>query len=212
MLCTKLLLKNRNKIPDINGNKPEHYAFLAGRIDIYNQITTSDIKEFNQYISSIREGDTENLNEEIIHKLDNIDLFLSNLNDSLKKGNCSNLKKLIKHYHTNKIMDFVDIPLAAYIGKYGLISYIIELKNMNINMFSEIEGKGLLDFAIESRNKEIILEFFKHIECVSDEYLSKYLTKILFKDPKLFDSTHFYILSQEKFSKNRINFNYLYNK
>ena len=85
MLCTKLLLKNRNKIPDINGNKPEHYAFLAGRIDIYNQITTSDIKEFNQYISSIREGDTENLNEEIIHKLDNIDLFLSNLNESLKK-------------------------------------------------------------------------------------------------------------------------------
>ena len=85
MLCTKLLLKNRNKIPDINGNKPEHYAFLAGRIDIYNQITTSDIKEFNQYILSIREGDTENLNEEIIHKLDNIDLFLSNLNESLKK-------------------------------------------------------------------------------------------------------------------------------
>ena len=157
------------------------------------------------------------------------------------------MKKLIKHYQTNKIirnkfnkckekisneiiinvckgrnpqlleliseiMDFEDIPLAAYIGKYGLISYIIELKNMNINMFSEIEGKGLLDFAIESRNKEIILEFFKHIECVSDEYLSKYLTKILFKDPKLFDSTHFYILSQEKFSKNRINFNYLYNK
>ena len=117
------------------------------------------------------------------------------------------MKKLIKHYQTNKIirnkfnkckekisneiiinvckgrnpqlleliseiMDFEDIPLAAYIGKYGLISYIIELKNMNINMFSEIEGKGLY-FAIESRNKEIILEFFKHIECVSDEYLSK---------------------------------------
>ena len=57
MICTKLLLKNRNKFSDKNGNIPEHYAFFSGRIHIYDLITSSDIKEFNQYISSIRDGD-----------------------------------------------------------------------------------------------------------------------------------------------------------
>ena len=204
MICTKLLLKNRNKYSDKNGNTPEHYAFFSGRIDIYNLITSSDIKEFNQYISSIRDGDVENLNEENIYKLDNFELFLNYLNDNLKKGNISNLKKLIKFYQKNQrlrkqfkdlkkdelnhiiinvcngrnpllleliseIIDFENISVAAYIGKFGLISYIIELKNMNINIFSEIEGKGLLDFAIESKNEDIILEFFKQVDFISDE-------------------------------------------
>ena len=47
MICTKLLLKNSKKIEDNNGNTPEHCAFFFVRIDIYNQIATSDIKEFN---------------------------------------------------------------------------------------------------------------------------------------------------------------------
>ena len=247
MICTKLLLKNSKKIEDNNGNTPEHCAFFSGRIDIYNQIATSDIKEFNQYILSIRDGDIENLNEEKICELYNFELFLNYLSDNLKKGNIFNLKKIIKCYQKNKklrdefkklkkdilndiiintcigrnpqlleliseIIDFENIPVAAYIGKFGLISYVIELKNMNINMFSEIEGKGLLDFAIESENEDIILEFFKHIEFITDENLSKYLTKILYKKAKLFDITYSYIISQEKFAKNKMNFNYLYNK
>ena len=248
MMCTKLLLNHRKRNIDSNGNSPEHYAFYSGRIDIYNQIATSDIKEFNNYISSIRKGDSENLNEEIIETLDNnIELFLNKLYDSLKKGNVYDIKKLIKFYQKNQnlkkdlqhsfneisnnivinacygrnpllleliseIINFENIPVAAYIGKFGLVNYIVELKNMNINMFSKLEGKELLDFAIEANNEEIILEFLKQIESITDDYLSKYLTKILYKSPRLFEATFNYIYSQEKFSKNKISFNYLYNK
>ena len=248
MMCTKLLLNYKKRNIDLYGNSPEHYAFLAGRIDIYNQVATSDIKEFNDYISSIRKGDSENLNEEIIETFNNdIELFLNKLYSSLKKGNINDIKKLIKFYQKNnhlkkklkhsfneisnnivicacygrnpllmelisEIINFENIPVAAYIGKFGLVNYIVELKNMNINMFSKLEGKELLDFAIEVNNEEVILEFLKQIEFITDDYLSKYLTKILYKSPGLFDSTFSYIYSQEKFSKNKISFKYLYNK
>ena len=245
MIITKLLLKNRNRIKDRNGNIPEHYAFFSGRIDIYNQIASSDIKEFNEYISSIRKGDYENLNEEILSKLENKNEFLDCLYDNLNKGKVSDTKKIIKFYQNNKdlkksfslndnkekiiinmckgrnpqilsiineVIDFDNIPIAAYIGKYGLISFIEEMKNMNINMFSELDNKGLLDFAIENKNEDIIIEFFKNIEEISNELLSKYLTKIIMRSKKLFFTIYNYILSDEKYFKNKIKFDYLYNK
>ena len=247
MMCAKLLLNYRKRNIDLNGNSPEHYAFFAGRIDIYNQIASSDIKEFNNYISSIRKGDSESLNEEIIETFnDDIELFFNKLTSSLKIGNIHDIKKLIKFFQKNQnlkkqlqssneisneivmsacygrnpllleiiseIIDFENIPVAGYIGKFGLVNDIVELKNMNINMFSKLEGKELLDFAIEANNEEVILEFFKQIEFISDDYLSKYLTKILYKSPELFESTFNYIYSEEKFNKNKINFDYLYNK
>ena len=85
------------------------------------------------------------------------------------------------------------------------------MKNMNIDMFSEIDNKSLLDYAIENKNKEMILEFFKNIEEISNDNLSKYLTKVLMKSYKLFDPLYNYIISQDKFSLNKINFDYLYN-
>ena len=245
MMCTILLLKNRNKIRDLKGNTPEHYAFFGGRIDIYNQIATSDIKEFNEYINSIRNGDKENLNEEKLLELDKEDDYLNNLCISLNNGNISDTKKIIKYYQKNQklkkifilknnltkiiksmcngrnpfllsliseIINFDNIPIAAYIGKYGLISYIEEMKNMNINMFSELDKKSLLDFAIENKSEDMILEFLKNLDEISNDKLSKYLTKILMRSKKLFNSIYNYIISEEKFSKNQINFDYLYNE
>ena len=245
ILCTKLMLKHRNRIKDLNGNTPEHYAFLGGRIDIYNLITSSDIKEFNEYINFLRAGDKENLNEKTIITLENENNFLNCLLDNLKKGNISDVIKIIKFYQKNKnikkkllfgditgkivdnmckgrnplmlaiiseIIDLHEFPLSSFIGKYGLISFIEEMKNMNINMFTEIDSKSLLDFAIENKDEEMILEFFKNLEEITDDYFSKYLTKILKKSFDLFNSIYNYILSQEKFSKNKINFDYLYNK
>ena len=115
----------------------------------------------------------------------------------------------------NVINEFIDLhesPIAPLIGKFGLISFIGEMKNMNYDMFSEINGKSLLDYAIENKNEEMILEFFEIIEEISDDLLSKYLTKILIKSFKLFDSVFNYILSEEKFSKNKLKFTYLYDK
>ena len=59
----------------------------------------------------------------------------------------------------NEIIDINKLVIAPYIGKYGLISYIKEMKNMNINMFTELNGKTLLDFAIENKNENMIIEF-----------------------------------------------------
>ena len=245
IMCTKLLLKNRNMIKDINGNLLQHYAFFGGRIDIYNLIARSDIKEFNEYITSIRQGDSENLNDEMILQLNNENDFLIHLCNNLNKGNVLNTKKIIKYYQKNpklkkspllkdnlekiiismcngrnpilfelinEIINFDDIPIAPYIGKYGLISFIKEMKNMNINMFSKLNNKSLLDFAIENKNEDIIIEFFKNIEEISNENLSKYLTKILMRSKKLFNSVYNYIISEDKFKNNIINFDYLYNK
>ncbi len=244
ILCTKLMLKNRKIIKDLNGKTPEHYAFLGGRIDIYNLITTSDIKEFKEYITSIKNSDKENLNEEIMVTLEG-QIFLNCFLDNLSKGNISHVRKILKFYQNNKalkanlpldnfsekilinackgrnplilsiineIIDFKKISIAPIVGKYGLISFIEEMKNMNIDMFSEIDNKSLLDYAIENKNKDMILEFFKNIEEISNDNLSKYLTKILMKSYKLFDSLYNYIISQDKFSINKINFDYLYNK
>ena len=246
IMCAKLLMKYDKKAKDINGNLPEHYALLGGRIDIYNLISTSsDIKEFKDYINSIRQGCKENLNEETIIQLSDADKFITSLCDNLNKGNVINVKKIVKYYSKNKklkreinwdehsdkiicnicngrnniflniineIMNFDKYPIAAYIGKFGLISYIQELKNMNLNMFSELNGKTLLDYAIENKNENMILEFFKNIEVISDDTLSKYISKILMKSKKLFNTIYSYILSQEKFINNTINFDYLYNK
>ena len=112
----------------------------------------------------------------------------------------------------NEFIDLHEFPIAPLIGKFGLISFIGEMKNMNYDMFSEINGKSLLDYAIENKNEEMILEFFEIIEEISDDLLSKYLTKILMKSFKLFDSVFNYILSEEKFSKNKLKFTYLYDK
>ena len=247
IMCTKLLLKYSKKLKDLNGNLPEYYALFGGRIDIYNLISSSssDIKEFKEYIISIRKGCVENLNEENILELLDKDKFINNLCDNLNKGNINNLKKIIKFYLKNKklkkeinwekyyeklicnicngrnpillnlmneIIDINKLVIAPYIGKYGLISYIKEMKNMNINMFTELNGKTLLDFAIENKNENMIIEFLKNIENISDDNLTKYMTKILIKSKKLFNSIYSYIISQEKFNKNKINFDYLYNK
>ena len=96
------MLKYRNRIKDLNGNTPEHYAFLGGRIDIYNLISTSDIKEFNEFINSLREGDKENINDRTIISLENKKNFLDCLLDNIKKGNVSDVKKIIKFYQKNK--------------------------------------------------------------------------------------------------------------
>ena len=103
-MCTKLLLKYSKKLKDLNGNLPEHYALFGGRIDIYNLISSSssDIKEFKEYIISIRNGCVENLNEENILELLDKDKFINNLCDNLNKGNINNLKKIIKFYLKNK--------------------------------------------------------------------------------------------------------------
>ena len=238
------MLKNRNSIKDLNGKTPEHYAFLGGRIDIYNQISKSDIKEFKEYIISLRNGDDDVLNEKTIVTLDNQNNFLNCLFDNLNKGNVSNVKKVVKYYlknqtlkknlsleyftekilinalkgrnplilsTINELLDFKNISIAPLVGKYGLISFIEEMKNMNINLFSEIDNKSLLDYAIENKNEDMILEFFKNIEEISNDNLSKYLTKILLKSYKLFISIYNFIISQDKFSSNKINFDYLYN-
>ena len=42
----------------------------------------------------------------------------------------------------NEIIDLHKFPIAPFIGKYGLISFIEEMKNMNINMFTEIDLKS----------------------------------------------------------------------
>ena len=86
------------------------------------------------------------------------------------------------------------------------------MKNMNINMFSELDKKSLLDFAIENKSEDMILEFLKNLDEISNDKLSKYLTKILMRSKKLFNSIYNYIISEEKFSKNQINFDYLYNE
>lgn len=245
ILCTKLMLKNEKRTKDLNGYTPEHYAFLGGRIDIYNLISKSDIKEFNEYIESIRKGDKENLNDNNINSLENENTFLNHLFYSLKKGNVSKVKIIIKFYQKNKsiknkisikdiikeivinmckgrnplmlnsineIIDLHTYPIAPLIGKFGLISFMEEMRNININMCTEIEGKSLLDFAIENKNEEMILDFFENIEETNDDFLSKYLTKILMKNLDLFNTVFNSISSQEKFSKNKINFDYLYNK
>jgi ankyrin repeat protein len=98
------MLKNRKTIKDLNGKTPEHYAFLGGRIDIYNLISTSDVKEFKEYITSIKNSDKENLNEEIMATLENQNLFLNCFFDNLSKGNISHVKKIIKFYQNNKVL------------------------------------------------------------------------------------------------------------
>ena len=245
ILCTKLIMKYGKKIKDSNGNLPEHYSLFGGRIDIYNLISNSDIKEFKDYINSIRTGYSENLNEESLNELSDKNKFVDNLYDNLNKGNINNIKKIVKYYLKNselkkeinlekysdkiiynickgrnsnllsllnEIINYDKFPIAAYVGKFGLISYIEEMKNMNIDMFSELEGKNLLDFAIENKNEDMIKEFFKNIEEISDDTFSKYMAKILFKSKKLFNSVYSFIINQEKFKKNKLNFDYFYNE
>ena len=252
LICTKLLITNINNIKktrDFNLNTPEHIAFFSGRIDIYNYISKTDIKEFTEYINNLRNDEKENINEVKLKKCVCLNVFLDVLNNNLKKGNIKNIIKLMKYFEKNNnlkhefkissnklqisdniinnccigrnpeflkyILDLVcteSTPISGYIGKYGCITFIEELKNLNINMFSKLEGKSLIDYAIENNNKDIIIEFFNQLDSISDDILSEYITNIISKSFKLYDSIMSFILSKEKFKKNKLNFNYLYSK
>ena len=230
----KIMFKYKNTIKYEKGFTPEHYAFLGGRIDIYNYICNNDIKEFKEYINFLKQVEK---NYSLTYWNDNnfdLDDFLK----LLEKGNILYIRQFVDFYKNNynlkknllennsekiiekicigrnplilnlinEIFDLKNTMIAPLVGKFGLISFVEELKNMNIDILTEKGGKTILDYAIERKDEDMILQIFKNIEEISNNNLSKYLTHILMKSYKIFNSIYKYIISQEKFSKNTINF------
>ena len=98
-------------------------------------------------------------------------------------------KKLIKSAIFGKDIKYLEIlsrlidikknPISALVGKYGLITWIPELKKYGLDFFLKNKNKNLFDYAIENNNINFIECILNTITEISEEELSSIVCKSL---------------------------------
>ena len=162
---------------------------------------------------AMKKNDTKNANL-IAAKISNNIELLNQLNNSPQLT-----KKLIKSAIIGKNTNFLNIlshlieikkyPIAAFIGKTGLITWIPELLEYGLDIFAENKGKNIFDYAIENNNVKIIECILNTISEISDSKLSSLVCKSLLNGNTDLINIIFNLLKKRKFNNNKISFEQL---
>ena len=202
ILGTKLLLLSgaERQTFDKFGNTQARYSFYNGRFDCYDLLLN---KNGNKFDLSLKENikklvlnevkEEKNLNEtnyqnikKIIEQNDSkkIELLLNKMKKENKKISDKEIYNLIEVSCKIRNIDVLKLlndltPLkkfyiGPYIGKYGLISWIKEISNFGVDIFSKSEeilnGKNIFDFCLLNDDKKLLKYLFKFINKPSDKF------------------------------------------
>ena len=202
IIGTKLLLLSGadSQTFDKFGNTQARYSFFNGRFDCYNLLLNKNRNKFDLLLKDNiqklvlnedkEEKDIKKVNYQnlikIIEQNDSkkIKLILDRMkkeNEKLNDKKIYNLIELSCKIRNIKILKFLNefTPLkkfiiGPYIGKYGLISWIKEISNYGVDIFSKTEeildGKNIFDFCLLNDDKKLLKYLFKFINKPSDDF------------------------------------------
>ena len=175
-------------------NKDKERRFLLEK----NSKLFSCMKKYNLKNKIVEKKDSNDLIDSLCEALKNNDKKNSNKiavqiynNNELKikLRNTVLCKKLIKSAIFGKDIKYLDIlshlidikknPISALVGKYGLITWIPELKKYGLDFFSKNKNKNIFDYAIENNNINFIECLLNTITEISEEELSSIVCKSL---------------------------------
>ena len=186
ILGTKLLLLSGadKQSFDKFGNTPASYAFYFGRFDCYKLLINNNGSKFDLSLKeNIRQLVLNEDKKEDNFKITNFKslkyFFEKNDSKNVKLLLCEMKKENIK-LNDKEIYDLIDLScknrniellklldefkslknfcIGPYIGKYGLISWLNEVSNFGIDIFSKSEdilnGKNVYDFCLLNDDKK----------------------------------------------------------
>ena len=196
ILGTKLLLLSGADVHTFDkfGNTQAKYAFYYGRFDCYDLLVN---KSGNQYDLSLKENIRKLvLNEDkdknnIAHNnyqslkyffevndINNIRLLINQMKKENKKLDTKEIYNLIdiscknRNFESLKLLgefsSLKNFHVGPYIGKYGLITWLKEVSNFGIDIFSKSEeilnGKNIFHFCLLNDDKKLLKHIFKLID------------------------------------------------
>ena len=203
ILGTKLFLKSgaERQTFDKFGNTQARYAFYNGRFDCYDLLLN---KNGNKFDLSLKEniiklfsnenrkekGCPKNINYQNLKKIieENDIKNLESFFDKMKKENIKfndkdiysliELSCKIRNIEILKLLnEFTSLKkfhIGPYIGKYGLISWIKEISNFGVDIFSKskeiLNGKNIFDFCLLNDDKKLLKYLFKFINKPYDNF------------------------------------------